>query len=428
MAYHPRIADAELDDRLARAGAVVIEGAKACGKTATALQKAKSAVRLDEDLNARDLAAIAPALVLEGETPRLLDEWQLAPDLWNAARVAVNDRQSVGQFILTGSARPSSDITRHSGAGRMSTMRMRPMSLFESGGSSGRVSLAALLRGQGAAVADPKVELTDLLDAICRGGWPGLQDLALRDAQGAVIDYLQSIMRVDVSAVGNGRRRDPRKVEALMRALARNVATYVSLEKLLATAKEEDDVELARSTTGEYLDALRDLMIIEDQPAWGAHLRATTRVKTASKRHFVDPSLAVAALGANPAQLVRDLNYTGFLFESLAVRDLRIYSQPFRGEVTQAAQHGARGEVDAIVKSGENDEWALIEIKLGARAEIMDRAAGELIAFRSLLPTDLDAGGTPRVRPPVLVIVVGSGAAYTRPDGVHVVPIGLLGP
>ncbi len=397
-------------------GAVVIEGPRACGKTATARQIAASEVLLDVDSNARAAIEVDPALVLDGPTPRLLDEWQIEPAIWNHVRRAIDDRSGPGQFILTGSAVPPDDITRHTGAGRISRLRMRPMSLFETGRSSGGISLSELLEGSVSPVAEEGLSVAGLAEEIALGGWPGLRGRSVEDALLAVRDYLEEIARVDVGRV-DGTQRDPSRVRRLLASLARNVATHAA-----ATTLAEDtggaDGPLKDDTVREYLAALERLMVVEDQPAWAPHLRSKHRLRTASKRHFVDPSLAVAALGATPDRLLGDLNLLGFLFESLVVRDLRVYAQATGARVSQYRDSGGL-EVDAIVEAGDG-RWMAFEVKLGQGQ--IDAAAASLERFAARIDT------TKCGSPALLGVIVATGYGYRRKDGVAVIPIGALGP
>ncbi|MDT8442619.1 MAG: DUF4143 domain-containing protein, partial [Desulfuromonadales bacterium] len=318
-----------MNARLASIGAVLIEGPKACGKTETARRLAASEVFLDLDEAARATAEVDPALVLEGAVPRLLDEWQLVPKLWNQVRRTIDERNLPGQFILTGSAAPADDETRHIGAGRITRVRMRPMSLFESGHSTGDISLRELLDGEAPRASDAGMTIRDLVDRLCIGGWPAFQQLPPEEALIAVSSYLDEIRRLDIHRV-DGVRRDPARVQKLLRALARNTATQAAVSKIAADTGDDDaDTEgpLARGTVYDHISALERLMIVEDQPPWAPHLRSRSRLRTTPTRHFVDPSLAVAALGASPRKLLNDLNLLGLLFESLVVRDLRIYGQ-----------------------------------------------------------------------------------------------------
>jgi predicted AAA+ superfamily ATPase len=414
MPYISRIADSQLQNRLTAAGAVLLEGAKACGKTETARQVARSEVLLDIDKAARDAAELNPGLVLEGDIPRLIDEWQLQPEIWNHVRRAVDERVDPGQFILAGSAQPTDDETRHTGAGRISRLRMRPMSLYELGTSNGKISLAALLDRQGAEAPNPGLELEDLAMAICRGGWPAHRALELPDALRRVRDYLNEIPR-DAQRLGPRHRLE--RVTRLIQSLARNVATPVAARTLAAdTSRPEDPV--SDDAVADYLGSLTSLFVVEDQPAWQPHLRSRYRLRRAAKRHFVDPSLAVAALQAEPSALMRDLNFMGLLFESMVIRDLRIYAQSIDGDVTY--YHDSSGlEVDAVVQA--RDSWGAFEIKLGGERRIEEGAA-TLTKFKERIDTSKSGD------PAVLAIIVATGYGYVRKDGIQVVPVGCLGP
>jgi predicted AAA+ superfamily ATPase len=394
----------------------VIEGPKACGKTATARQVAASEVLLDVDANARRAIAVDPALVLDGPTPRLIDEWQIEPAVWNHIRRAIDDRSRPGQFILTGSAVPPDDITRHTGAGRLTRLRMRPMSLFEIGRSTGESSLANLLNGDLHSTADPGLNVSDCAQEIALGGWPGLRVLSPADGLLAVRDYLDEIARVDVGRVDET-NRDPGRVMRLLQSLARNVATHAAATTL---AKDTGGAEgpLKDDTARDYIDALTRLMVLEDQPAWAPHMRSRYRLRTAPKRHFVDPSLAVAALRATPDRLLGDLNLLGLLFESLVVRDLRVYAQAADARVLQYRDSGGL-EVDAIVEAADG-RWMAFEVKLGQGQ--IDDAAATLTRFDERVDT-AKCG-----RPSLLGVIVATGYGYRREDGVAVIPIGTLGP
>jgi len=359
---------------------------------------------------------VDPALVIDGETPRLIDEWQLEPEIWNHIRRTVDDRRQPGQFILTGSAVPADDITRHTGAGRITRLRMRPMTLFETGRSNGNISLAQLLAGEPARSADPGLTVADLAEEIAIGGWPGFRSLTLDQSLRAVRDYLDEIRRVDVRRV-DGTRRDPSKVGQLLRSLARNVATYAAATTL-ANDTGGADGPLKDDTVRAYLDALERLMIVEDQPAWAPHLRSKYVLRSAAKRHFVDPSLAVAALRATPDRLLRDLNLFGFLFESLVIRDLRVYAQASDAHVLQYRDSNNL-EVDAIVETADGG-WAAFEIKLGPGQ--VDEGAASLSKFAKQIDTDTCG------KPAALGVIVGTGYGYVRDDGIAVIPIGALRP
>jgi len=429
--YLPRLADRELADRLAASGAVLIEGPRASGKTETARQQAASEVLLDIDDNARQTIAIEPGLVLAGATPRLIDEWQLEPAIWNHVRRSVDDRRPRGQFILTGSSVPADDITRHTGAGRISRLRLRTMSSFETGLSSGKVSLDGLLAGAFVGCQAPDIGLAALAANICRGGWPGdgaisggarggcpRQEAGLSDDAwlGSRIDYLDEIRRGDIVRV-DGVSRDPENVGRVLRSLAHHVSTPVSARAIAADAGGNGH-SLDPDTVRSYLAALRRLMVYEEQPAWSPHLRSRSALRKSPKRHFVDPSLAAAALGATPSRLLADLPFLGLLFESLAYRDLAIYARACGAEVFHYRDN-TNLEVDVVVQNRQGD-WCAFEVKLGARQ--VDAAAATLSRFRDRI--DLKRTGAPKA----LGVIVSSGYAYRRADGVVVAPITALGP
>ncbi|MGH7550304.1 MAG: ATP-binding protein [Gemmatimonadota bacterium] len=414
--YKSRVIDAELATRLSSTGAVLIEGPKASGKTSTARQFAASEVLLDVDENARRAIAIDPTLVLDGEVPRLIDEWQIEPAIWNHVRRMVDDRKEPGQFILTGSALPSDDVTRHGGAGRLTRLHMRPMSFFETGHSTGAVSVRALLDGIVTPVSDSGLTMAAISERIAVGGWPGHLDRTVRQSVQAVRDYLEEIRGVDIGRLDQT-RRDPDKVGRLLRSLARNIATFAATTTLAADTRGAEgplDVDTVRA----YLTALERLMILEDQPAWAPHLRSKSRLRQAPKRHFVDPSLAVAALRATPERLLGDLNLFGFLFESLVIRDLRVYAQAADARVLQYRDNTGL-EVDAILEA-EDGRWAAFEIKLGPR--LVDEATENLLTLAERVDTRKSG------EPAVLAVIVGTGYGYMRDDGVAVIPIGALGP
>lgn len=415
--YVPRTVDKELKARLASAPVVVLEGPKSVGKTMTARQVAESEVRLDIDAAARTAAAVDPALVLDGAAPRLIDEWQVEPQLWNHVRSEADRRGKPGQFILTGSAVPWDDETRHSGAGRISRITMRPLSMFELGRSAGTVSLRALLDGQAPRAADPGLTIEDVADLISRGGWPAIRDLDIEAALVAVRDYLNEIRRTDISRVDKV-ERDPERVRRLLASLGRNVATSAAITKL---AHDTGGAEgpLDRDTVADYLNALARLFIVEDQPAWGPHLRSRVQVRVSPKRHFVDPSLAVAALGASPKKLLRDLNFMGFLFESLVIRDLRVYGQELDARVLHYRDNKDL-EIDAIVHTTD-ERWAAFEIKLGGE-KLIDEGAASLLRFSQRV--DTAKVGVPAC----LGVIVARGYGFVRRDGVAVIPVGSLRP
>ena len=417
MKYLPRVVDAELADRLAATGAVVVEGPKACGKTATAESVAASTVFLDVDDAARAMVELDPAVVLEGDTPRLIDEWQTEPAIWNHVRRAVDRRGAPGQFILTGSAVPADDVTRHTGAGRLTRLRMRPMSLFEAGRSTGEVSLAGLLRGEPQRSARSRLTIQELAELACAGGWPGNLSRSLAQAMRANRDYLSEVQRVEVQRLED-KRRDPVKVGRLLRSLARNIATPATVATLARDVRGTGPTFKA-STAAEYMDVLERLMIVEDQPAWSPHLRSRTTLRTTPVRHFADPSLAAAALRATPTRLRGDLKALGLLFESMVVRDLRIYAQAADAHVFHYREKDGL-EVDAIVEDGEG-RWAAFEVKMGARRVKEGMANLERVANRMKASSGYGEPGA-------LAVIVPSGFGAVPKGRVGVVPVGALGP
>lgn len=416
MQYLPRVVDAELAASLASVGAVLVEGPKACGKTETARQAARSEVRLDVDAQARATAALDPSLLLDGPTPRLIDEWQWVPAIWDHVRRTVDDRQATGQFILAGSAVPPDEATRHTGAGRFIRLRMRPMTLWESGNSTGAISFAALLRGDAARGVDPGLTIRDIAVRLSVGGWPGHLGEPVESAQRRLRGYIGEITRVDVRHV-DGVRRDPQVVTRLLRSLARNVATATAVTRLRADVNGPDGL-MKEETISSYLGALDRLMITEDLPAWSPGLRSRTRLRAASVRHFVDPSIAVAAMRASPERLLAEPNWFGFLFENLVVRDLRVFAQALDAEVYHYRDESGL-EADAIIETADG-RWAAFEVKLG-HGEI-DAAASHLRKLRDRV--DTGAIGEPLA----LGVITGTGYGYVRADGVAVIPIGALGP
>lgn len=414
--YRQRVLDQVLDERMAASSAVLIEGPKACGKTETASQRARSVVRLDVDEDARRAAQVDPGLVLDGDRPRLIDEWQLFPRVWDHVRRAADASDAPGQFLLTGSSSPADSARRHSGAGRIATVRMRPMTLHEFGASSNEVSLTGLFAGDEPAASGGAVELGDMLSLLVTGGWP--QQLQRQDPR-FVADYLEQVAHVDINAVAAGedrqvqRRRDPDKVHACIRSLARNIATAAGVRTVAA------DTGLSRVAVTDYMTALQRLMIIEDQPAFNVHLRSSRNLRTTPHRHFVDPSLATAALQAEAAGLIADLNYAGLLFESLVVRDLRVLGQPLDASVMYF--HTDDHEIDIVVRRP-NGTWAAVEVKLGGESLIDEGAESLLAAVESI---DLERAGPPEF----MAVVTATGKyAYRRPDGVCIVPLSTLGP
>ena len=413
--YLPRVADRELTGRLAAMGAVLIEGPKACGKTATASQVARTTFRLDEDANARSAVTLNPDALFEQPTPILFDEWQIEPAIWNRVRRQVDDRGKRGLYILTGSATPRDDTNRHSGAGRIGTIRMRPMSLFESGHSNGQVSLAALCDGDAPTGRDTGLSVPDLVERIVIGGWPGLIGAAEPEARAWLADYLRQVIEFDVPSLGP--RRNPRNIRRLLESLARSIGQPA---KLVELAKDVggDRGPIASETLHAYLDALDRLMLTDNSQAWRPHMRSRTKLRTAPVRYFIDPSIGPAALGIGTTEMLADLAATGFHFEALAIRDLRVYAQPLGGTVDSWRDANGR-EVDALVTLP-GGRWGAFEVKLNPGA--VDEAAASLLRFAAGVDT------TKHGEPAVLGVVTSTGYAGRRPDGVHVVPITTLGP
>lgn len=399
--------------------AVIVEGPRACGKTWTGRRFARSAVFLDERVDEALSAGMDPGGILDGQTPRLLDEWQLAPGVWNPMRRACDDRGLKGQFILTGSANPPDDITRHSGAGRIIRVRMRPMSLFESGESDGRLSLGEILDGGPCRAPDQGHSLEHVLRLACRGGWPQHIGASVEVAGDAARAYLTEIVRTDVSRVDRV-ERSPLKVQRLLVSIARNVATDVKYTTLAEdTAPRNGQSALERRTVPRYLDALERLFVVERVPAWRPHLASRAQARKAPKLHLTDPSLTVAVLDRGVDALMRDLRFAGRLFESMVTRDLQVYAAANRA--TLSHYRDSQGlEVD-LVTTQPGGRWAAVEVKLGGR-DAVDKAAQSLIRLRTRV--DRTSQGSPSR----LIVVTATGYAFERPDGVCVVPITSLGP
>ena len=416
--YLPRIVDDEMRAALRAMPAVVVEGPRACGKTWTGRRFAGSAVYLDERVGASLAAGMTPAMVLDGRTPRLVDEWQLAPAVWNAMRRACDERGLRGQFILTGSADPPDDITRHSGAGRIMRVRMRTMSLYESGESDGAVSLRGLLDGEPCVASDRGLSLDDVLALACRGGWPQVLDADPVSAASAAGAYLEEISRTDLARV-DGVERDPVRVRRLLRSIARNVATEVRHTVLAADTAAPGEPPLERRTVAGYLAALARLFVIDEVPAWRPHIASRAQARLSSKIFLADPSLTAASLGIGVDALIRDLPFAGRLFESMALRDLQIYARAIRCSLSHY-RDSHHLETDAIIEHPDG-RWIGAEIKLGGPAAV-DKGADTLLRLRDKL--DHIRTGLPAR----LVVIAATGYAYERSDGVCVVPLTSLGP
>lgn len=417
--YLKRIADRVLQDRLAASGAVLIEGPKWCGKTRTALENSKSHLFMqdpDKAISYLKAADTKPSLLLKGDTPRLLDEWQTAPVLWDAVRFMVDQRGKSGQFILTGSAVPKDNVVQHTGTGRISRLLMRPMSLYESMESNGSVSLKALFDGETEIDNFSTLSIEQITFAIVRGGWPASigksEKIALRHA----IDYVEAIINADVSRV-DGIEKNPVRVRALLRSLSKNISTLATIRTIHDDiAMGDADESISEKTISQYLGALDRIFVTENLPAWNPALRSKTAIRTSPKRQFVDPSIAAAVLRLTPSRLLEDFNYFGFLFESLCDRDLRIYAEAIDGQVFH--YRDASGlEADAVIALNDG-RWAAVEVKLGSK-EIED-AAVHLLELKNKVNTE-------KMREPsFLMILTGSEIAYRREDGVYVVPLGCL--
>lgn len=415
--YLPRIIDKSLAKKLRYSGAVLISGPKWCGKTATATVASNSVIYMqdpDRGLAYMKAADTKPSILLEGKTPHLIDEWQMAPVLWDAVRFSVDQRQEPGQFILTGSAVPLDNATMHTGTGRISRLNMRTMSLYESKESNGSVSLADLFEGKAIEVSFSTLTIEDIAFAICRGGWPASVNIKGNDALELSRDYVEAIIQQDVSRV-DGVEKNPKRVQLLLRSLARNIATMATNTTIIRDI-EGDDIGISIPTLDTYLNALRRIYVIEDQPAWSPSMRSKTAIRTASKRHFTDPSIATAVLRTSPKALLEDFNTLGFLFESLCTRDMRVYAQANDGEIFHFRDKNGL-EADMIISLNDG-RWAAVEVKLGNKQ--IEEAAKHLKELARKI--DDEKMG----KPSFLMVVTGGEFAYQRPDGVYVVPIGCL--
>lgn len=410
-----------LAESLTYKGAILIEGPKWCGKTTTAEQHAKSILYMDSPANLESnlqMAAIDPSLLLNGETPRLIDEWQLAPKLWDAVRFDVDHRHAVGQFMLTGSAVPvSEDDMHHSGTGRFTWLKMRPMSLWESGESNGSVSLSRLFESPEKIAAVNNLKIADIAFLICRGGWPVAATLQGKAALAQAFDYVDAVVKKDISRV-DGVRRSASVARQLMRSYARNQGSQASVGTILADMTSNADNEVSDKTIGSYIEALRKIFVIEDSEAWNPNLRSKTAVRTANTRYFIDPSVGTAILGLGPDDLLKDLNTMGLFFETLCVRDLRVYADALDGQVYHFRDKNGL-ECDAVVHL-RNGHYGLIEVKLGGDG-LVESGAKNLLTLASRIDTDKMPA------PSFLMVLTGTGPfAYRRPDGVYVVPVGCL--
>ena len=420
FSYRPRIVDSALKRKLRGKGAVLIEGPKWCGKTTTAEQVSKSTLSVDDPSTVNTnkiLSEIDPERLLTGDHPRLLDEWQVAPKLWDAVRHHVDRHKGQGQFILTGSSVPA-DIseTIHSGTGRFGWLVMRPMSLYESGDSTGDVSLASLFESQPISGCS-NLDLDRLTFLICRGGWPESVDMDDDVALDQAFDYIDAVIRNDMSRVDNI-RRDPQKVRMLLRSYARNQGTQISQASISADISSNDTEGVSEETVSEYLQALRKLYVIEDMKAWNPNLRSKTAIRTSDTRYFVDPSLAAASLRIGPQDLINNLNITGFFFEALAVRDLRVYAESLDGDVYHYKDN-LDNECDVVIHLRDG-RYALLEVKLGGE-KLIDEGVKTLKDVLRRIDTDKMG------KPAFMAIITGTERyAYRRDDGIIILPLGAL--
>ena len=418
--YKKRIADSILQKKLKAKGAVLIEGPKWCGKTTTAEQISKSILYMANPENKEQnlmLADINPSLLLNGDVPRLIDEWQIAPKLWDAVRFEVDHRKSEGQFILTGSSVPADNsLIMHTGTGRFSFLLMRPMSLYESLESNGTVSLEDLFASKEISGVN-NLSLEDIAYLCCRGGWPRSismeKDIALEQA----FDYYDAVVSSDISRV-DGVKRESVRVKNLMRSYARNIGSQASIETLRNDIVNNDSFSLDSDTVFSYINALKKIFVIEDVPAWNPNLRSKTAIRSSDTRYFIDPSIATASLGIGPSDLINDLNTFGLVFENLCVRDLRVYAESINGSLYHYRDSSSL-ECDAVIHL-RNGDYGLIEIKLGGDM-LIEEGATNLIKLKDKLDT------TKMKRPSFLMILTATGNyAYKRKDDIYVVPIGCL--
>lgn len=420
--YRARIADEILGRKLRGKGAVLIQGPKWCGKTTTAEQQARSILYMDDSETMRqnmELADVSPKKLLEGATPRLIDEWQLAPQLWDTVRYEVDHREGMGHFILTGSAVPA-DRSRihHTGTGRFAWLTMRTMSLYESGDSTGEVSLRGLFdEAAGEVFATNGLDIDAIARLICRGGWPRAVTLARDEALEQAYDYFDGVVNSDISRA-DGVERDPERAKRILRSLARNQATAATVNTLCDDIAACDGVTDIRETVTSYIAALKKIFVLEDSPAWNPNLRSRTAIRTSDTRYFSDPSIGVAALGLGPADLIGDLRTMGLFFETLCVRDLRVYADALGGTVYHYRDKSG-AECDAVIHL-RNGKYGLAEVKLGGDEQV-EAGAKTLRALAERIDT-----GKMRA-PSFLMVLTGTTKyAYRRKDGVLVVPIGCL--
>lgn len=421
--YKPRVIDQLLSRKLRGKGAVLIEGAKWCGKTSTGEKHAKSVIYMSDSMRREQYRIFVdsdPKVILDGDTPRLIDEWQQTPKLWDMVRFEVDHRQGMGQFILTGSAVPAQlEELHHTGTGRIARLLMRPMSLWESGDSNGAISLKELFSAPTSIAAENSNNLQRIAYLICRGGWPqaALLDCDEEVALDQAIDYYDAVVNADIQRV-DGVERNPERVKRLMKSYARSQGTQTSLAEIRNDMMANDQSSLDEKTVSSYLDALRKIFVIEDVPAWNPNLRSKTSIRSTDTRYFVDPSIATAALSVGPNDLMNDLNTLGLFFETLCVRDLRVFAQSLDGNVYHYRDKTGL-ECDTVVHL-RNGNYGLIEIKIGG-----DRLIEEGAANLKKLSQKID---TEKMKSPsfLMILTAVGNFAYRREDGVYVVPIGCL--
>ncbi|MDR2963233.1 MAG: DUF4143 domain-containing protein [Bacteroidales bacterium] len=417
QSYIERICDAELQHALATMGAVLIEGAKWCGKTSTAINAAASTLFMQDPDNARsyqDMADTKPSLLLKGEIPRLIDEWQMASVLWDAVRFEVDKRNQPGQFILTGSAVPADNVTAHTGTGRFARILMRPMSLYESGESNGSVSLSDLFSGKHDIEEISHLSIEQIAFAMCRGGFPATIGKSEKVSLQMSIDYVEAVINHDISQV-DGVEKNPNRVRLFLRSLARNIATTATAQTILKDI-ESTEITISDKTFAAYNNALRRIFVLEPMSAWSPSLRSKTAIRTSPKLHFADPSIATSVMRVNPAGILQDFEYFGFLFEALCARDVRVYAQHNDGDVFHYRDKSGL-EADMIVALRDG-RWGAIEVKLGNKQ--IEEAAHNLRELKNKINTE-------KMREPsFLMVLTGGQYAYMRKDGVLVVPIGCL--
>lgn len=426
MAYLKRIVDEDLQLRLDSVGATIIVGPKWCGKTTTAEQKAKSILRLnDPDMREAYIATAQtkPSNLLKGENPRLIDEWQEAPELWDAVRTSVDQRREPGLYILTGSTTIKKDNIHHSGTGRISRLKMYPMSLYESGESNGTISLADLFNKPELDIEgmQSQLDVNDLIFAACRGGWPSSLNLKTKQAKLFIAkDYVNNICESDISSIDNI-ERSPSKTRLILRSYARNISTLATNSSLINDINANEN--MSESSFYEYLDALKRLYVMEDVEAWCPNIRSKTSIRSSNKREFIDPSIAVAALGLSPEYLETDLKTFGFIFECLCIRDLKAYSNRLGGKVSYYRdKFGLEADIVLHLDDG---RYALMEVKLGSKA--IEEGAKHLCGLKKLIREHNESDGQIKLREPdLLIVLTGGPMAYKRADGVMVIPIGCL--